>query len=318
LSPADARRKNDAMTFLRRLTVSLLAAGMAASPQIAARACDIRKAAEIPVSFERGFVSAPATIEDKPVTLLIDTGAESSMVTPTAMAVLRLQADRHQRTTIEGTGGAITTQNALLQSFGIGGMDMLDQSAAVGPLPAAQSAVVSASGLLGADWLRDFDVELDLPHQRIALYRVEGCDGDYVPWPGPKTSVVAQVYRRGLVILSAQLDGQPVTALLDSGANQSTLSEAAAARIGVGAAALALDRSGTSTGVDGAALTTHRHRFGQLRIGAASYPGPRIGISALHLAMADMLLGVDWLRGTRVWIGYAARRITLQPVPPGG
>ncbi|MDA8253800.1 MAG: aspartyl protease family protein [Rhodospirillales bacterium] len=39
-------------------------------------------------------------IEGKPVTLLIDTGAEISLVTPLAMTALHLQADRHRRTTI--------------------------------------------------------------------------------------------------------------------------------------------------------------------------------------------------------------------------
>jgi predicted aspartyl protease len=301
-----------------------LLAGCAATPpavppQTAAPAtCTVTKAAEIPVAFERGFVSVPARIEDKPVTLLVDTGSEFSLVTPIAMADLRLHEDPHRRTTIQGTGGTITTQNAAVQSFGIGGMDMLDQSVAVGPLPTAQRDVVAASGLLGADWLRDFDVELDLPHRRIALYRVQGCSGDYVPWPGKTTSVVAQVYRRGLLVVSAQLDGQPLTALLDSGANRSLLGEAAAARIGVDAAALAQDPAGTSNGIDGTALATHRHRFGQLRIGSANYANAAIAVSPMHIASADMLLGVDWLRGNRVWISYAARRITIQPVPPGG
>lgn len=63
-------------------------------------ACAIQKAAEIPVAFERGFISVPAMIEGKPVTLLIDTGAEISLVTPLAMTALHLQADRHRRTTI--------------------------------------------------------------------------------------------------------------------------------------------------------------------------------------------------------------------------
>jgi hypothetical protein len=231
------------------------------------------------------------------------------------MTLLGLQADPHRRTTITGVGGAITTQNALLQSFGIGGLEMLDQSVTVGTLPAAENAVVRAAGLIGADWLTDFDVELDLRHRRIALYRVQGCGGDYVPWQGPKTSVLAQIYRRGLVVLSAQLDGQPITAILDSGSNRSTLSEAVAARIGVDASAQALDRAGTSTGIDGAARQTRWHRFGQLRIGGASYNDPLIGVSPIHLGVADMLLGVDWLRGNRVWISYAMRRVTIQPYP---
>lgn len=315
LSANGAGGKQNDMKALRWLCVSLLA-GCTAAPPPGPQACDVSKAAEIPITFERGFVSAPAMIEQQPVRLLIDTGSEVSLVTPSAMAVLHLDPDMHKRTTIQATGGAITTQNALLPSLSVGGMEMLDQTAAVGPLPARQSEVVNASGLLGADWLSDFDVELDLPHRRIALYRVTGCSGDYVPWQGQKTSVFAQVYRHGLVILPAELDGHPIAAMLDSGASHSILTEAAATRIGIGPSALALDSSGTSIGIDGARLTTHRHRFGRLQIGDASYANPLISVSTLHHPVADMLLGADWLRRNRVWISYATRRVAIQPSPP--
>jgi predicted aspartyl protease len=305
------------MPHLRWLAALLLAGCTAASPTPTPQACTVRKAAEIPLGVERGFITAPVTLDGKPAALVIDTGAETSLVTPIAQTLLRLQPDPGRRTMVQGTGGTLTTQNVRLQSFGIGGMEVLDQSVAVGPLPAAQGAAMNASGLLGADWFRDFDVELDLPHRRMALYQVEGCRGDYVPWPGPKVSVVAEIYRRGLVILPAELDGQPITALLDSGANRSVVSTAAAERIGVGAAALARDRAGTAFGVDGASLTTHDHRFGELRVGAARYASPTLNVSPLRVTVADMLLGLDWLRGNRVWIAYAARRVTIQPSPPG-
>ncbi|MCW3475413.1 retroviral-like aspartic protease family protein [Limobrevibacterium gyesilva] len=300
------------------LLVGLLAACTAPSPRTGPQGCDIRKDAEIPITFERGLIGAPAMIEGNPVTLLIDTGSEASLVTPAAMAALHLQTDRRRRTTIQGTGGAITTQNAALQSFGIGGMEMLDQSTAVGPLPGVRNVRLAASGLVGADWLRDFDVELDLPHRRVALYRVQGCSGAYVPWQGPTTPVPVQIYRRGLVLLPVKLDGQSVTALLDSGANRSILSETAATRVGVGGSTPASDRPGTAIGIDGAMQATRGHRFGVLRVGGAEYRGPLIGVGPLQLPMADMLLGTDWLRVNRVWISYAARRVTIQPVRPVG
>jgi hypothetical protein len=99
-------------------------------------------------------------------------------VTHGAVANLRLQRDSRNRTIIHGVGGSITTPNARLQSFGISGMVMMDQSAAVGP---ASGAALRASGLLGADWLSNFDVDFDLPHRMMTLYCVQGCADDYVP-----------------------------------------------------------------------------------------------------------------------------------------
>jgi len=300
------------MTPLRWLAVLLLAGCTATPSPDAPRACEVRKAADIPVTFDHGTVSVPASIEDKPVTLMVDTGAEASLVTPSAMAALRLQTDRRRRTTIRTAGGAIATQNALLRSFAIGGLEMLDRSVAVGPLPGSQGAALQ--GLIGADWLTDFDVELDLPNRRIGLYRVEGCGPDHAPWPGPTVSLPARIVGRGLVVLSAELDGQPVSALLDSGANSSILSSAAATRIGVAAAALARDPTGQSVGIDGSAMVTHRHRFERFRIGTATYGNPVVSVAAMHNVLADLLLGLDWLRGNRVWISYATHQVTLQPV----
>ena len=140
-------------------------------------------------------------------------------------------------------------------------MEMLDQSAAVGPLPDAQSAVATASGLIGADWLRDFDVEFDLRRRRVTLYRVAGCGGDYVPWQGRRTSVIAQVCRHA------------------------------------------------HPGDDRAREAQHR---------TARHASPVTSISTLRVTTADMLLGADWLRGNRVWISYAAHRVTIQPYPPDG
>jgi predicted aspartyl protease len=286
----------------------LLLAGCAATASPAPQACDVHKAAEIPLTLERGFITVPAKIEDKPVFMLIDTGSEGSVVTPAASSALGLQPDRHHHTTIHGTGGAITAENALLRSFEIGGMEMLGESMAVSSLPSTHAA-----GLLGADWLADFDVELDVAHQRMALYRVEGCPDDHVPWPGRKATLPARLTGRGLVLITAELDGHPVTALLDSGALHTLLADGPAARIGLDAAALAGDPTGHARGIDGIERTVRRHRFARFRLGPELYTNPVLLVGPLRSTTADMLLGLDWLRGNQVWISYSARRIAFQP-----
>ncbi len=290
----------------------LLLAGCGIAPA-APEACRLAKLAEIPVTLADGFVSVAATIDGKPVTLLVDTGAESSLVTPSAMARLALPADPQRTSVIQGIGGTITTRNAALRSLAIGGMELLDQSAAVAPLPTPQGEPLQAAGLLGADWLSAFDVEFDLPHQRMALYRAAGCHGGDVPWQGPRASVGADVSPSGAVVLPMAVDGRPVAALLDSGSNLSTLGQAAAAHAGLDAAALAGDAASQSVGVDGAVNPTHYHQFAELRLGAIHYVAPVLSVSGLRWPGADMLLGTDWLRQNRVWVSYGARRVTVQP-----
>ena len=302
--------------WLLSLVWLLCVAGCALSPA-APETCQLTKRAEMPVTLENGFIQVAAAIDGQPETLLVDTGAESSLVTPSAVARLALRADPGRTSTIQGIGGAITTQNAALRSLAVGGMRLLDQSAAVAPLPTAPGDPLHAAGLLGADWLSAFDVEFDLPHRRMALYSAAGCHGDYVPWPGPRTAVTAHVWHAGGVLLPMTVDGHPVTALLDSGSNLSTLGEAAAARAGLTALALAQDQAGRSVGVDGTVNPTHHHQFAEMQLGRIRYLNPVLSVSGLRWPVADMLLGTDWLRQNRVWVSYGARRVTVQPDDAG-
>lgn len=279
----------------------------------APEACTASKLAEIPLSAERGFVTAPALIDDKPVAMIVDTGAELLQVTPSTVASLSLARDPRRRTTLQGVGGALVSQNAILQSFSLGGMEALDQSAAVAPLPVLAGPSLHAAGLIGAEWLSDYDVDLDLPHRRLALYSVHNCGRDFTPWPRPAASVHFQPYGRGLPLVPVTLDGTPMTALLDSGAARSVLTQAAAQRLGLTAAQLAHDREARGTGVDGNVQSLAMHTFGELMVGGTKVANPVLAVTALHLATADMLLGDDWLRRNRIWIDYASHRIGIQP-----
>jgi predicted aspartyl protease len=298
----------------------MLLAGCAGPVQKPAQqACKIEKVAEVPISFDQGFLSAPATINSQSVTMMVDTGAERTMVTPGAVMALNLERDAHAQTTIHGTGGTITTQNARLGSFGIGGMQVMDRSYAVGELPSMGRFGTAASGLIGADWLSDFDVDLDVPNRRMALYKVEGCDGNYVPWQGEHSVVTTYRYGRGLILVKLTLNGTPALAILDSGAENSLVAVQAATRAGVSPAALQSDRTGHTKGVDGAVQTMHAHRFDSMDVGSDRVQNATLAVGSLVAPMgAEMLLGIDWLRTHRVWIDYRDRRLFIQRSTPVG
>ena len=281
--------------------------------------CDVHALAHVRLAAERGYVSVPATIEDKPVTMLIDTGSDTTLVTPSAVQTLGLGRDPHASTTINGNDGHVTTRNALLQSFGIGGMEMLDQSYAVAPLPSLGLAGYQAAGLIGADWLSQFDVDLDVPGRRLTLYRVQGCGDDHVPWPGAHASLPVFRAGRDRVIVDATLDGARVHAMIDSGANQSLISRAAAVRAGVTAARMEHDARARTSGMGGGIDQTRVHRFATLDVGGVVWRDPALVVGALSASTgADMLLGLDWLRSHEVWIDYRDRRMFIRSAADGG
>ncbi len=296
----------------------LLLAGCATAPA-GPQACVIEKVLDIPVNEEGGRITVPAVVDGQNVTLILATGAEASMVTPAAMRALQLHTDPQQRTTLTDIGGSMTTQNALLRSLKVGDVEMSDLSVTVGPLPSlpvangfSSASWQSAAGLLGADWLSGFDVELDLPHHRAALYRVHGCDGDYVPWLEPKSSVNAEIYGRGLVLLTVTVDGHLFKAKVDSATTTSFIGSTAVAATNLAGPELSRDPEGRATGTDLTPIKTRLHRFNTMQIGPLHYANPELTVADLHLRQSNLLLGLNWLRHNRVWISYAAQRVTIQ------
>lgn len=304
--------------------IPFLLAGCGATPMASAPpACSVAQVAAVPLRIENGFVTAPATIDRQQATMLVDTGSERTLVTPGAVDAFNLQPDPRAHTRIIGVGGAVMADHARLQSFGLGGMEMMDQSYAIESLPGSGLTGDEPSGLIGADWLSDYDVDLDVGHGRMTLYDVEGCDGadlpGHLPWQGARFPVPTYRYGRGIMLLKLLVDGTPVTAVLDSGADRSVLSEAAAERAGVGPAALAHDPAGRGGGVDGRIAITHIHVFPSVVIGAEHIANMPLRVGPLRAGgNVEMLLGVDWLRRNRVWIDYRDHMLFIQPeISPG-
>jgi predicted aspartyl protease len=110
--------------------------------------------------------------------------------------------------------------------------------------------------------------------------------------------------------LGISLDGTPVEALLDSGSSISFLQTEAARRIGV--RTIAGDPAVLVHGIDGGSISVRIHRFKFMSIGPDQITGPQIGIGESQLVSPEMILGLDYLRGWRIWIAYRARMIFMQ------
>ena len=128
-----------------------------------------------------------ATIGGAPVTLLVDTGAERTLLTEAAVDRLRLPRDFQHATRTFGIGSPTATWDARLpDGMVLGGTHFPVDSVTVGHFGIDNVAGGSADGLLGADILLAFDLDLDLPAQRITFYRARPeCPDAAPPWKEP-------------------------------------------------------------------------------------------------------------------------------------
>lgn len=91
-----------------------------------------------------------------PVTLILDTGADRTLVAPAALARLGVQTPSTYDATVQGVTGAIRADVVSIQSLEVGG-------ARAGPLAiiAHDAELAGADGLLGRDFLSLFSVTID-------------------------------------------------------------------------------------------------------------------------------------------------------------
>ena len=298
------------LVALGLLSACVTPSGDAGSGGVASR-CQPTLVAELPLRDARGFLAVPAALNGQTTTLLIDTGAETTTLTPRAATELHLPADRAHDRLLAGITGTVRSSGVLLRQVALGGTVIAnDRGASVGALPSLDGLDPPVAGLLGADILSGFDVELDPPAHRMALYAPSVCK-DWRPWP---KAVTARIQRgvTGLVLLDARVDGQAVRALFDTGARTSLLTRERALALGVTTRMLQGDEARTGRGVGGGSATFRQHRFATLAVGGAADRDVPINVADLSLPGVEMLLGADFLAHRRVWISYSTGRLFLR------
>jgi predicted aspartyl protease len=306
------------MSAYSRIGLLLFVAAQAACANVPAPVadtgtCKMERAAEMPVRVVAGGILVPGHINQIAVQMMLDTGASASMLDEAVARRLSLPSDPHRRTTLIGVGGTTLSQNTLVRSFEVGGQEWESVSIPTGHLARKFDETPPVAGLLGADRLGSFDVELDIPHGRMTLWNVEHCAGNFVPWDVPHYIIPLQRHNPNRMVARVEVGGHEVNALVDWGANATTMSETAAADIGVVPEMLATDRSGVSWGVDQNQLRVRYHRFDEVRIGRELFHHLIISVSDLQLQEAGMALGADYARGRRIWLSYATRQMFVVP-----
>jgi predicted aspartyl protease len=307
----------------RALLVLLALLGTASCGDVGAQradgTCPLIPLAEMPLEVRGNMLFVQAKVDGQPVTLLVDTGAERTVLTEAAVDRLHLPRDLQHATRTLGIGSAIATWDARLPNgIVLGTTHFPVDSVSVGRFSIEQKDGGSADGLLGADILLAFDVDLDLPAQRITFYRARReCPEATPPWHEPSFAVSGVSTRRNRLLVPFKLDGLAGMAVLDSGAEFSSISQSTAERIGLTQDAMATDPTIIAQGATPDQVPVHIHLFHTFRVGSAMMHTPELLVVPKVGAMADALVGADFLRGRRVWLSFSAQRVFVTPLETG-
>lgn len=298
-----------AQNSLKVYVTSLLVASTAAW---SAEVSPVYKESTRFTSSPRGHVLVPVSIDgSESLVFVLDTGAGKTVVTPKLVVKLGLEEERAEREVIRGIHGE--TENAVVnvQSIAVGELHVADIQAIVLNLDHITHGNWHVDGILGMDFLSQFDVRLDFGANRVSFYSAASDRSNCVACPAGIDGIGFETIDPGFIVLPATVDATPVNAVLDTGSGHSGLNLKAATALGV---ALPSMPAGAQAG-HGFGLQTGPVRVGDTTVSerTALHVMDHPVTEALGLAdQPTMLMGTDQLKGRVVTICYGLGRLFLQ------
>ena len=303
--------------FLRALPVlfPLLAAGCATDT--APGACKLGHLTDLPL-LASNILLTPASLNDHPTTMMLDTGGAVTLITKRAADRMGL-ALQDTGAYLHGVGGAQTLYAFEADSFRIGQLHGAHLTLGVSDIGIG-SRDSQIDGIFGADFLSDYDVDFDFPENKVGLFKVvAGCDQPDAHLDGPlyfapfATPSHANDPRPQIRVV---IGGIPLKAVVDSGAQRTAIYRNAADRLGLNLDNLAAGRHYHAIGIGPQARDEVRLIMAPIRIGD-------ITISHLPVAVidqrsdddVDMLLGLDFLAHVHVWLSFHSHTMIMQYPP---
>ena len=272
--------------------------------------CKLQRRASVGMTLA-GLPLVTATINGRPSRLILDTGAESSIIGIAAAKRLGVTSKFDFARSMGGIGQTMGTGDARLDSMNLGGVALTYPRVLVGPIELNMRGV-EPDGLLGASALADFDLDIDLPNRRLDLYDRTDCPTLQPPWSGRVTMLETTRSLSLHPFFPIVIDGHDLSVSLDSGAQRTVISASAARRAGIGADSRLPGPAITAHGAAGETLPAELHALRDFRVGGIPVRTPVL-VTALALPHdIDGLLGTDFLQSHRVWLSYGSRRLFIQ------
>ncbi|MCL2428701.1 MAG: retroviral-like aspartic protease family protein [Alphaproteobacteria bacterium] len=298
----------------RLLPLCLLVAGLTACARDPFSAgCRTEPEARLAIEMRRNIAVVPAMVDDQRAAMILDTGAEHTVLLAGFVNRIGLVRDARHATTIRGIGTAMASATAHPDEITLDGVRVRHPFVIVGAFSTGDLPGGVPDGLLGADILAAFDVDVDIPDGQLTLY--PACPVARPLWAGPYAELPGRLVR-GRFVVPLFLDGVPVPVAVDTGAEYSLVSARAAEAVGVPPSALSQDPPAYLTVVGPDEVTARVHRFKQVRLGQESYANPVLPVIAFPAAPAiDGLLGMNYLSRHRVWLSYGTGQVFVAKPP---
>jgi predicted aspartyl protease len=294
------------------LLLLITLAGCDMAPEID---CDLLKVTQMPLQMQDHLLVVPVGINGHWVRLIVDTGAERTTISQGTADRLGLPHDPRYVNRSVGIGGATTTTDVIIDRLVLGTVHFPVSRIAVGTFKLQTARGLDADGLLGADILLAFDMDIDVPGGQLTLYRSRICPHPQPPWPVPAIEIAGVRDRKDRLLLPFKLDNVPGMAILDTGAQGNILGVEMARRMGLTEQAMAGDPPVRQVGTGPGETIARLHRFKLLLIGPVAIEAPTLTVLNTDFGVGDALISEEFLEGRRLWLSFRNRQVFISRRP---
>lgn len=214
-------------------------------------------------------------VNGKPVKMLLDTGSYATFM-------LRAEAENQNlhplRTSqiVHGAGGRTSMFVVNVKDFAIGSAHAKNMRFPV--LEAMENS--GLAGIVGDDFLLQYDVDLDFANKRVKLFHPDHCqDRALAYWDKDAMTVPMKFTADSTTpLVQVKINGVALWALLDTGADSTVIDLDTARKLGFSQDAPGVTSGGNARGVGSETRTLWQMTFDSFAIGDELIQHPRIGV----------------------------------------
>jgi len=283
--------------------------GVLLAGQAWADGCQLKEYGTLPVEMIGNRAITTVKINGTDTHFILDTGAFFNTMSNANALSLGLKLELAPfGFRVNGVGGSASVQQAHVKQFGILGTTLENIDFIVGGSDAGH-------GLLGANLLDVADLEIDLAHGKMTLFKADHCDkASLAYWVKDGQYNVADIEssdhkgdRR--TFFNVTINGKKVRALLDSGAVATVLSRDAAERVGIDLNAPGVRAGGKSSGIGAKVMKSWIVNIETFSVGTETIQHSQMQVIDGNIGNnTDMLLGVDFLLAHHMFIANGKRK----------
>jgi Tfp pilus assembly protein PilF/predicted aspartyl protease len=300
--------KNCGLRWVIPIAAMFFTASAGLSDRAFADSCGLGRFLEAPMLPDSNYSPIISIgIDGQPRKFLLDTGGFWSLISPNVIAAYK------------------PTTAAISGRLGLQGLP-LDKSVKIHDLQLGNAIFHGVEffvappsyglddGTLGANWLQNFDVEIDPVKNTASFFSHDHCEGQVIYWPHQDLAVIPFESDRiqNQITLSLTLEGKEVTAMLDTGASESFLSLRVAKHLfDLTPDSPGMQYVGSENDARGRSHPIYRYQFSSLEMGDIMFKNPWIVIVDRESDGPDMILGMHQLHALHLFFAYKERKLYI-------